>query len=661
MSRTETVEPAYPHIVANEASGECVVIGFSSIVKQMPQELQGKNSPSGSAKFALDVNRVLEQVAFGAVRVPFKELRRHAPAGVFVTNHTHDEKLIDLPLREIIPQLKPEYLARRQQVRLEAPEDGTELFNRTGRPVGPLRVIAKDELLKTEEKPAAPEPPATRASQTPKPAPTTPTGQPSAPIVFPGAQPIAARSAPAAQPQPQPQAPLRIPTPRVPTQQAPAAPISAPRLPGAQAPTAPVAAPRLPTAPAAPIGAPRLPTAPAPAPQVVAPRIPAPKSTAPEEALSVPLEQLSEQWPDEIHDIIDSWGAANFQCLLPMSNLGAALKSGAARFTLQELRGWIKPTPPADEDGIYDETVLDLPLKVLAPLYMAKARGAAQQKKMDVGQHIPDVFSKEGVVGQEVEEEEEEVEVLPSDSGTEATEPLLSVSLSILSQKWPDALRKEIALLRLTDAKVELPLETIEAALKVGKFECYWKQVCHWLKPCPTAALASVHADLRLDLPLNLIAPLYLKQRSGPDATPTAGGAGVEPQVQPRNLGELFNEPDKRSWTPNEIVHKTSELPGVAGALMALQDGLLVASCMPPEWKSETVAAFMPQIFGRMKQYTKELKMGELDNISICVEQGTFQIFNVGIIYFAALAKPNSTLPQESLKLIVRELARHTR
>jgi len=385
----------------------------------------------------------------------------------------------------------------------------------------------------------------------------------------------------------------------------------------------------------------------------------------------VPLEQLTGQWPVTIRDRIESWGQPEIQCLVPMASLGAALKAGAVRFTWKELRGWLNPPPPAEADGIPPETQLDLPLKVIAPLYMSKARGAAQQRKVELSDHIPDVFTKQGLAAAAAPDESEELEVVEEEDSE--PKPFLGVSLSLISQKWPDALRKEIALLRLTDARVEMPIETLEAALKAGKFECYWKQVCHWLKPCPTAALASVHADMRLDMPLNLLAPLYLKQRPGSDA-PAVGdtgglAAGVAPAAetsgpdlsQARNLAELFGEPDKRNWTPNEIVHKTSHLPGVAGALMALQDGLLVASCMPPEWKSETIAAFLPQIFGRMKQYSKELKMGELESISFSVEQGTFQIFNVGIIYFAVLAKPTSNLPKESLKLIVRELARHTR
>jgi len=48
-----------------------------------------------------------------------------------------------------------------------------------------------------------------------------------------------------------------------------------------------------------------------------------------------------------------------------------------------------------------------------------------------------------------------------------------------------------------------------------------------------------------------------------------------------RDLAELFGQPDKRNWTPNEIVKNTAKLPGVAGALIALQDGLLVAKGNP--------------------------------------------------------------------------------
>lgn len=128
-----------------------------------------------------------------------------------------------------------------------------------------------------------------------------------------------------------------------------------------------------------------------------------------------------------------------------------------------------------------------------------------------------------------------------------------------------------------------------------------------------------------------------------------------------KNLAELFGEPGKRNWTPNEIVQRTAQLPGVAGAMIALQDGLLVANCMPQGWKTETIAAFLPQIFGRMSQYVKELSMGDLVSVTVAVEQGTLQVYKAGIIYFAALARPDTTLPLAALNLIARELSRHTK
>jgi predicted regulator of Ras-like GTPase activity (Roadblock/LC7/MglB family) len=151
---------------------------------------------------------------------------------------------------------------------------------------------------------------------------------------------------------------------------------------------------------------------------------------------------------------------------------------------------------------------------------------------------------------------------------------------------------------------------------------------------------------------------------AGPPASakaPPAPSEAAPPAKPPEDIAELFGEPDKRNWTPNEIVHKTSCLPGVAGAMIALQDGLMVAHCMPPNWKTDTIAAFLPQIFGRMNQYARELRMGELRSFSFFVEQGTLQIFAAGIIYFAVLSKAGQTLPQVELNVIATELSRHTK
>ena len=46
---------------------------------------------------------------------------------------------------------------------------------------------------------------------------------------------------------------------------------------------------------------------------------------------------------------------------------------------------------------------------------------------------------------------------------------------------------------------------------------------------------------------------------------------------------------------------------------------------------------------------------------SFTIEAGTLQIYNAGIIYFAALGKPGETLPVRDLQLIAAELSRHTK
>ncbi len=51
-------------------------------------------------------------------------------------------------------------------------------------------------------------------------------------------------------------------------------------------------------------------------------------------------------------------------------------------------------------------------------------------------------------------------------------------------------------------------------------------------------------------------------------------------------------------------------LPGVAGAVVALADGLRVAGQVPSEFNADTVAAFLPQIYERVNQCTRELRMG---------------------------------------------------
>ena len=106
-----------------------------------------------------------------------------------------------------------------------------------------------------------------------------------------------------------------------------------------------------------------------------------------------------------------------------------------------------------------------------------------------------------------------------------------------------------------------------------------------------------------------------------------------------------------------EIVVNAAKLPGVLGALLAMSDGLLVTSQVPPSLKADTIAAFLPQMFGRMNQYTRELGLGALQRMALSVDGSDWQIFKAPNIYFAVLGKPGEALPLNLLAQVAAELS----
>jgi predicted regulator of Ras-like GTPase activity (Roadblock/LC7/MglB family) len=301
-----------------------------------------------------------------------------------------------------------------------------------------------------------------------------------------------------------------------------------------------------------------------------------------------------------LHDIA-SFGLANSRIEVPLAIVEVGLKVGRIEFAWRELCGWLNPPSKPAQVSINGENRIALPLGVIAPIFL-KARGAGQgRKKANVGEDIPDLFSAAGKP------------LAPPPTPAEAPRAAAATTSSITPAAPP-------------------PIATPT--------------------PTPTATPAPVNPNP----PARATAP--------PAAVPAAAvpaPSASAPKKAPTNLSELFGEPNKKTWTPNEIVQRTTQLPNVAGALIALQDGLLVASNMPPELRTETIAAFVPQIFGRLNQYSKELQMGDTKAVSFTVSTGTMQVYNAGIIYFAALSKAGTLLPLAELQLIAGELGRHTK
>jgi predicted regulator of Ras-like GTPase activity (Roadblock/LC7/MglB family) len=276
----------------------------------------------------------------------------------------------------------------------------------------------------------------------------------------------------------------------------------------------------------------------------------------------------------------------------------------------------------------------------------------------------------------------------------------LVIALSTLAESWPESVRKEIVQHNLVEAKVELPCDVVERALRQGRIAFTWKVLRSWMKPAPRDAGSAEEARV-LELPLKIVAPLFLARQQEVNATKRkvtvdedipnlffgfpqqeTGGAKVSRTVkgaaspQDTNYYVWDDSSDRvreqepgvqtdpspgtkfvaKYATPNEVVSRAAALDGVAGALIALPDGLMVASRLAPDLNGDTLAAFLPQIFGKVNQCTKELRMGELNNLNFTVGNVPWKIFRVNAIFFAAFGRAAEPLPTAQLAALAAEL-----
>jgi predicted regulator of Ras-like GTPase activity (Roadblock/LC7/MglB family) len=287
----------------------------------------------------------------------------------------------------------------------------------------------------------------------------------------------------------------------------------------------------------------------------------------------------------------------------------------------------------------------------------------------------------------------------------------LTVSLTTVNGAWPDSVKQEIAQQNLKEANVALPMASVEMGLKTGKLVFPWREIAGWLEPKPFTT--SSCGDTLVELPLKVIAPKFIEQHkptkvqrkvtigenipdifsggaaapkppvaaapvaapipvSAPASAPSLPKLPSAPSVAPAGapasakvpttLGEVFGEAEKADWTPRDIVAKASHLKGLAGAVIATHDGLMVAGELPAPMKADMMAAFLPQIFSRMNQYGKELQIGgEVTSMNITFEKVPWQISKLGKVYFAAAGRTSEPLPTAQLAVICGELAKQNK
>jgi predicted regulator of Ras-like GTPase activity (Roadblock/LC7/MglB family) len=282
----------------------------------------------------------------------------------------------------------------------------------------------------------------------------------------------------------------------------------------------------------------------------------------------------------------------------------------------------------------------------------------------------------------------------------------LTLRISAVYEFWPDVVRHEITQGNLRDETVSLPISRVESALKTGRVIFNWGEMTSWLD-VPAPQPPTTHPEALVELPLKVVAPLFMAHRrpapaqktinigehvpalflspdramSAPIPPPVSAPPPPPPVPAPKplappppavvaapvvvakapvaaaTLGGIFGEPSKTDWSPQEITQMIGALPGVAGSLIAASDGFLVAGTLPPPLKSETLAAFLPQIFGRLAHYSSEVQLGAMNAVTLQAGPSQCTIYKTGALYLAVLAKPGEKLP-DVLQAVAAELGK---
>jgi predicted regulator of Ras-like GTPase activity (Roadblock/LC7/MglB family) len=314
--------------------------------------------------------------------------------------------------------------------------------------------------------------------------------------------------------------------------------------------------------------------------------------------LTLLLVEIGAGWPEGIRGEL-SVLTGDTKLVLPVSEVSAGLQRGKVAFTWAQVRNWLTPAPTSPIN-LADETILVLPLKIVAPAFVAATGAKKRQPATTVNQALPDFFGPNA--GRPPVAEPPVVEMPAAEIPAPAAEPAAPVP--------------------------PVPQPVAEAEPEP--------------EPAPVREEAPAAPALTLSMPA---------------AAPTLAAPLVESaHGVPTSLSELFNQPEKTEWAPNELVKLTCALPGVIGAVVALEEGLVVAQKLPDGLSSETFAAFMPQIFSRLDKYTGEMQLGDTEEVTINTAGGPCRFFRRGKLFFATLGRSGEMLPV-GLHLVAAELA----
>ncbi|MDB6055614.1 MAG: hypothetical protein JWN25_3137 [Verrucomicrobiales bacterium] len=363
-------KPPTPAASPTQKQQEGVSLAFEVVKSRFSPNLSGliKNPPGQPLVFPK--GRIIAALSTGMVKVTFAEIKQASPPGTFLDTTGHDAETVELPLADVLKALPSGALPRRQgQSRVTPSSEVGDIF-------GPKGVALHQPV------PAADRPWPERETSTP----AIDKTEPAPPVPTPQATPVPEPPRPAISPKP---LALDLPAAGLPTPPvASSRPEAAGLTTNQQPETIPFQAPKLDSRPTISFGnLPKIEPKPQPLP------IPVPLPTQPSSGftLDVPVAQVFVLWPDAIKaELIAHSPSASVS--LPMEKVEQTMKTGKVVFPYREVVAWLRPAFTSSLPDFAAQSV-EFPLSVVAPMFLAKNRQPRQQKKTEIGENIPNLFS----------------------------------------------------------------------------------------------------------------------------------------------------------------------------------------------------------------------------------------------------------------------------
>ncbi|MBI3881213.1 MAG: roadblock/LC7 domain-containing protein [Verrucomicrobia bacterium] len=532
---------------------------------------------------------------------------------------------------------------------------------------------------------------------------------------------------------------------------------------GAGARQATIAPRTAPKPPPAPVPAPKnlpvpAPTS-APAPAPAAKSAPAPIEPA-GTAVNIPLRSLIARLPEELAAMVKAQPASDVTVSLPLQPILQQLSKGSVKISFGDIRRRAPAGTFLDTDRM-DATLVSLPLnEVIARLSPSHLPRRNNQKQVSVPESVSPLFKPGAAVTiatnapvranapapaapapaptapqpvappapapvESLRMADQSASAAPAYSrpapaptapsrpaAAPAPVPVaaggasLQVQLQRLMENWPATVAAEITQLNLQDEIVELPMGELERGLKVGRLTYTWGQLRVWIPTVAKVLSVSPSDSALLELPLRVIAPLFLAQKRvgaapatpskfasqdfaaipnlfGPTSKPAAAAAApaAAPVAQPapvapapvaapapapapaaakvpQNIVDVFGADPGRNCTPAEVARKTATLRGVAGVLICTPDGLVVADHFISPVGSDNFCALMTQMVNRITNYTRELRLGSPRQVGFTIETTGYGIFQTARVNLIVVGKPGEQLPVPELQIVADYLGK---